>query len=312
MDNEKDSKNFIADIINEISKKDRLHSKKINENIQYITEHYPEQFHQLLSLVYAYFNNIHVPADKVAGDYLKMINDMRREGLYFYKTGKYRCENQSIAYEKVYSNKEVMSYYMNALLISQLLWKHHFELFIRFEEKLKTLFDKNAALKILDVGPGHGFFSFIVKKHFTKYKSIDIVDISETSLQMTKSIIGLDNNKINYTLKDIFEYDDAHKYDLILLGEVIEHLDKPKDILIKLSKLLNTNGVLWVTTPTNSPALDHVYLFNTKEEVIKLMQDSGLKVIDSCNFFAEDMDEEKAIKQRVTNLVGLFCKNTSL
>jgi hypothetical protein len=60
---------------------------------------------------------------------------------------------------------------------------------------------------------------------------------------------------------------------------------------------------LWITTPTNAPALDHVYLFNTKEEVVTLINDSGLETVASCNYFAEDMDEKTALKNKITNLI---------
>ena len=178
-----------------------------------------------------------------------------------------------------------------------------------FQSNLKTLFKGQSKLSILDIGPGHGFFSYLVKKEFPDYEKIDIVDISDTSLEMTKKIISFDGEKIKYTKKDIFDYDDSNKYDFIVLGEVLEHLDEPKQILIKLSKLLKPGGLLWITTPTNSPALDHVYLFKTKEEVLLLISDSGLETVDSCNYFAEDMDEQTALKNKITNLVGLFCKN---
>jgi 2-polyprenyl-3-methyl-5-hydroxy-6-metoxy-1,4-benzoquinol methylase len=126
---------------------------------------------------------------------------------------------------------------------------------------------------------------------------------------MTKKIIGLDGDKIKYIKKNIFDYEDTNKYDFIVLGEVLEHLDEPKEILVKLSKLLKPGGLLWITTPTNAPALDHVYLFNTKVEVVTLINDSGLETVASCNYFAEDMDEKTALKNKITNLVGLFCKN---
>lgn len=309
MKNIKNVIDFLTELVSEIEKKDKLHSKKINGNISYIKEHFPVQFNELLSLVNTYFINIGLDSERVASDYLKMIKDMRAEGLYFYKNGKYRCDNQHIANEYVYSKPEVMTYYMNALLVSQIMWKHHFNIFMYFQANLKTLFKNHAKLRILDIGPGHGFFSFLVKKEFPDYEKLDIVDISETSLEMTKKIIGFDGNKIKYTQKDIFEYNDSNKYDFIVLGEVLEHLDEPKQILIKLSKLLKPGGLIWITTPTNSPALDHVYLFKSKEEVLALILDSGMETVDSCNFFAEDMDEQTALKNKITNLVGLFCKN---
>ena len=73
--------------------------------------------------------------------------------------------------------------------------------------------------------------------------------------------------------------------------------------------MLNDGGLMWVTTPTNSPALDHVYLFHTKADVVALLEDAGLQVAAMCNYFAEDVDEATANKNKVTDLVGLFCKN---
>lgn len=309
MENTQNSMAFLVELVEEIAKKDRLHSKKIHGNISFIKENYPTQLEELMGLINIYFKSLKLDSSRIASDYLKMIKDMRTEGLYFYKHGKYRCDNQTIANEYVYSKPEVMTYYMNALLVSQVMWKHHFNIFMYFQSHLQPLFINHSKLSILDIGPGHGFFSYLIKKEFPDYKKIDIVDISDTSLEMTKNIIGFDEDKINYYKKDIFDYDDSNKYDFIVLGEVIEHLDNPKQILEKLARLLNPNGILWLTTPTNSPALDHVYLFKTKEEVFSLVKDSGLTIVDSCSYFAEDMDEETALKNKITNLVGLFCKN---
>lgn len=306
------AKEFLQQLIDEIAKKDRLHSKKINANIDTLSHSQPALYSELVELVRLYFSTRELSTERIATDYLKMIRDMRTEGLYFYKHGKYRCENQKIANEYVYSKPDVMSYYMHALLVSQILWKHHFNIFVHFQQQLKTLFPANAALKILDVGPGHGFFSFIVKKEFPAYSKIDIVDISETSLEMTKRILGTDQGKIKYTLSDIFDYQVSEKYDFIVLGEVIEHLDDPGAILMKLANLMHKEGLLWITTPTNSPALDHVYLFRDKEEVLTLIKNSGLDIVNSCNYFAEDMDEETALRNKVTNLVGLFAKNKAI
>ncbi len=309
MENKKNAFAFLTELADEIAAKDKLHSKKIAANISFLKQQFPEQFEELIGLVQGYFNNLQLTPSHIANDYLKMIRDMRTEGLYFYKEGKYRCENQHIANVNVYSRPEIMSYYMNALLVSQIMWKHHFNMFMYFQKRLKSLFQDQKELSILDIGPGHGFFSFIIKKEFPRYRKIDIVDISDTSLEMTKNILGYDADKIKYFKKDIFEYDDSNKYDFIVLGEVLEHLDEPKKILIKLSKLLNPNGFLWITTPTNSPALDHVYLFKTKDEILKLIDESGLSTVDVFNCFAEDVDEQTAIKNKITNLVGLFCTN---
>lgn len=305
----KDYQLFLNAILENIKLKDAFHFKKVNRNVHFLDHAYPEDFNNLQELIYNYFKAINISAETIAVDYVKMIHDMRKEGKYFYKYGTYRCKNQSEAYENVYSKAEVMSYYMNALLISQILWKHHFETFMFFKKEMKTVISQKENLRILDVGPGHGFFSFIIKKEFPNYEKLEIVDISETSLSMTQKILGYDGNKINYHHQDIFNYPDTEKYDFIVLGEVIEHLDEPILILKKLFDLLNDDGILWITTPTNSPALDHVYLFNTKNDVIILLEASGLQICSVSSFFSEDVDLDTALKIKATNLVGVFCKN---
>ena len=45
---------------------------------------------RLLAKENVYFKNLGLDSERVASDYLKMIKDMRTEGLYFYKHGKYR------------------------------------------------------------------------------------------------------------------------------------------------------------------------------------------------------------------------------
>jgi hypothetical protein len=92
------------------------------------------------------------------------------------------------------------------------------------------------------------------------------------------------------------------------MGEVLEHLDKPGEMLKKLSSLLYPNGVIWITTPTNAPAIDHVYLFNNKQEIIDLANDSCLEVIESFGCYAEEYLDEICEKRKVTQMVGLFCK----
>jgi len=181
-------------------------------------------------------------------------------------------------------------------------------MFTYFKENLKLYFRHNDEINILDVGPGHGFFSYLIKNTIPGFKRIDIVDISESSLIMTAEIIGKENDRISYYHEDIFNFNSSFKYDLIIIGEVIEHLDNPKEILKRLSDLLTDNGILWLTTPTNAPALDHVYLFRSKEDILNLIESSDLDVIDSFGYYAEDVTDEFAMKNKVTQLIGAFCK----
>ena len=299
---------FLNDVLSYIQKHDPLHYKKVKVNVSLLSKDYTKEFYMFLSLLHQFFNKQGINADKVAEQYLKMINDMRSEGVNFKREKKYSCANQYEAYLKVYSQPHIMEYYMNALLMSQVLWTHHFKMLMFFNEQLnKSML--NHVESVLDIGPGHGFFSYLVQSNIKTAKDIDIVDISDSSLAMTKSIIGDGNGKFRYYSRDIFKYESDKKYDLIILGEVLEHLDHPLDILKKLSTLLSDKGLLWLTTPTNAPALDHVYLFRSKKEITDLLTQGGLKVVREYGCYAEDVTEEMAIKFDISYLYGAFLRN---
>jgi 2-polyprenyl-3-methyl-5-hydroxy-6-metoxy-1,4-benzoquinol methylase len=299
---------FLNDVLNYIKEHDPLHYKKVRVNVDRLSKDYKKEFYTFLSLLYKFFSQKNIAADKVAEQYLKMINDMRMEGITFKREKKYSCANQHEAYLKVYSQPHIMEYYMNALLMSQVLWNHHFKMLMFFNEQLgKPLFSN--VNTVLDIGPGHGFFSYLVQSNIKTADDIDIVDISDSSLAMTKSIIGDGNGKFRYYNRDIFNYESDKKYDLIILGEVLEHLDHPLDILKKLSTLLSDKGMLWLTTPTNAPALDHVYLFRSKEEITDLLAEAGFKVEIEYGCYAEDVTEELAKKFDISYLYGAFLRN---
>jgi SAM-dependent methyltransferase len=298
---------FLEEILSTIQKEDSLHYKKVKKNIELLLPDHSSDFYKFLRLIHEYCQKRDLSPEKIARDYLKMVNDMRVEGMYFKKHRKYSCENQQQAYEKVYSNKDIMGYYMNALLLSQLLWVHHFKMLMFFNNQLNEDFLKNTKI-VLDVGPGHGFFSYLINEKLKSINTIDIVDISDGSLEMTHSIIGHGNGKIKYFNRDIFKYESSNKYDLIILGEVLEHLDDPLLILKKLHDLLNSTGYLWLTTPTNAPALDHVYLFRTKEDILQLLNTANFNVEHEFGCFAEDVAAEIAHKFDISYLYGSFLK----
>ncbi|MEE9372613.1 MAG: class I SAM-dependent methyltransferase [Saprospiraceae bacterium] len=300
--------NFVNVVVSTIQEKDKLHYKKISKNLKEIKLLYPEEYNELSGLLISYFKDLKVKPELVAEHYLLMINDMRLEGIKFKRTGQYSCANQQEAFEKVYSNKKIMNYYMNGLLLSQILWLHHFRMLIYFK-KMLALPILQSVEKVLDIGPGHGFFSFLVLKELKALKDIEIVDISEESLSMTKSIIGDGAGKITYYRKDIYDFSSTSKYDLVILGEVLEHLDDPKQILTKLRTLLSEEGFLWITTPTNAPALDHIYLFNNKEEIVELLEESNLYIIENFGCYAEEIDEALAKRFKISYLYGALLKS---
>jgi len=281
---------FLKEVLRIIAEKDPFHMKTLKRQVSLGRE-----FNELKEHICTYFETSGIEPSTVASDYLRMIGDMRREGGYFIQHDSYSCKNQAEAYQKVYSKPDVMRYYMNALLISQLLWKHHFNMLKYFRRTFDAFACYSLNYRVLDIGAGHGLFSWIIKTRRPNCARIDIVDLSDASLEMTRKMVGEDD--VHYLNQDISEINTELRYELIIIGEVLEHLDDPISVLKNISGLLSERGLLFFTVPTNAPAIDHVYLFRTKEDVLRMIDEAGLGWLSMYT----------AVADFQTQLIGAFC-----
>lgn len=220
-----------------------------------------------------------ITIDRLANSYLEMLDQMMYCRKEFITDGKYLTRRQAEAFTNTYDDEIVMTNYMLALALSQFLWKHHYLVFNYYKNIMQEI--KNHE-NILEVGSGHGLFLIEILKATNKTKIIDIVDISSSSINMTKGIIKSINknylDNINFFTSDINDYQTNKKYDFITMGEVIEHVDEPLTILRSLYNLLSDDGKLFITTCANCPAIDHVYYFRNVDEIKELVIKAGYNI----------------------------------
>ena len=95
---------------------------------------------------------------------------------------------------------------------------------------------KNDVKRYLEIGAGHGMYISEATKLLSSDTVYDVVDISPTSLEISKSFIA--KKDINYMLTDIYEYEPSEKYDFITMGEVLEHVEDPISLLKCVASLL--------------------------------------------------------------------------
>lgn len=99
---------------------------------------------------------------------------------------------------------------------------------------------------ILEVGSGFGYLTYAIHQ-----KGYDIrgVDISATAVAEATNTFGA-----LYECADVFDFYKNHleEYDLIILTEVIEHLEHPVAFMECLYKMLKKGGKIFVTTPNKS------------------------------------------------------------
>lgn len=151
----------------------------------------------------------------------------------------------------------------------------------------------------LDVGVGHGEY-FVLAINHTSYKKYIGIDISPTCVQLCRTMVKqrvVDKTKyIEIKEQDLFTYD-GPKCDAVVLGEILEHVEKPRLFLEKVHEIANDAAFIYVTTVVNGPAKDHIYLFRTIEEVEKMYVSSGFGIADRLICPSHGCTLERAVKR---------------
>lgn len=248
-----------------------------------------------------YYENLGVSIKEQAQAYLVCLNDTLNETKYFLenKGQRYRYSTFDEVKNKVYFNEIYMKDYMIGLALSSFIWETHIKVRKFFVEYLQTLNKDNKLY--LEIGPGHGeFFARALK--LDKFKRYLGIDLSPTSIQMTKDIITYQaKDKISqceFLCEDFYTTKRNVYAELIVIGEILEHLEKPLIFLQKVKNLLAPNGDIFVTVPINAPAIDHIYLFSHPDEVRALFAKANLTIKKEQCFMANDYSLEKALKYK--------------
>ena len=119
-------------------------------------------------------------------------------------------------------------------------------------------------LKILDVGCGGGIICEPLARLGAKVTGIDFApnNIIAAKIHSKKNKL-----KINYINKDIEKSELDEKFDIILMFEVLEHLDNWKKTIKKIKKNLNKNGLIIIST-INRNLLSKLFAINIAENIL--------------------------------------------
>lgn len=298
----------VNDIVDLMSTKNPLHAKEIRKYINSCENDFLEFANSYLDKYISHLASANINLEFIVDSYLFVVEETFKEQIRFFKTGKYKHSSFNEVYENVYANREYMFKYMVGLALTQFFWKNHKNIFLFFKRHII----KVSGTDYLEIGPGHGLYlSEAIKSE--NFKSFTAVDISETSLNMCKSIVGfqdVNTNNVKYKLMDIYDYEAKTLYDFISIGEVLEHIETPDKIMEKLYELLTKGGIAFVTTCVNAPAIDHIYLFNNVDEIRHLLRSCNFKIKDELVLpYGDYTLEETSRKKLAINYCALISKS---
>lgn len=289
-------------MLEKVAETDPLHGKKVKADLADFDEAFYSKADSFITRFEDYLGKRGHTLDYGIDCYFKMIADVRNETKHFVRTGEYTSKSFDEVNQRVYNNPDVMEYYMNGLLLSQFLWAHHYTILNYFTDNLPKF--AGHLNKYLEMGGGHGLYISEAIRLLNKEAKFDLIDISPSSIEASRVLINNDN--VQYTLSDIFKISRQGEYDFITMGEVLEHVEDPVALLAKLGEMLRSKGRMFITTPTNAPAIDHISLFKNADDIRKVIDAAGFNILDELCVYSEKVTPQKAEKFKIAMMYAAF------
>ena len=233
--------------------------------------------------------------DYLAECYLTILGDTIDEQLYFREEGHYRHSTFAEVAESVYHDRDYMDRYMYGLAITTFLWPTH----VAMARFLRRTMPRDKTGRYLEVGPGHGFL-LLSAMELGSFDEFLGIDLSAASVAQTQSIVDHfhPGAPARVELQDFLEADGLvpGSFDAIVMGEVLEHVEAPEVFLRRIAELARNDAYIFVTTCINAPAVDHIYLWRTTDELERMITDSGLSIVEPLRlpYEGKSLEESRA------------------
>jgi 2-polyprenyl-3-methyl-5-hydroxy-6-metoxy-1,4-benzoquinol methylase len=161
----------------------------------------------------------------------------------------------------------------------------------------------------LEIGPGHGYYmtTAVTQGAFDSFVG---VDISEASIAQTRAMIDFfapqSSPRIDLQHCDFLDAGSlkAGSFDAVVMGEVLEHVEKPDVFLRRIHELARPGAFVYVTTCVNAPAVDHIYLWRSTKDLEAMIADCGFSIKEALRLPYEGRTLEQAEKQALSTNVA--------
>lgn len=111
--------------------------------------------------------------------------------------------------------------------------------------------DRLKGKTLLDIGCGFGRFSFLAARRARRVVGLDMTERALSVAAVLRESIGASN--VEFVLSDIEGYDPGPaRFNVIVLGGVLEHVIDPTPIFERIGKMLAKNGTLVINSPSEA------------------------------------------------------------
>ena len=178
------------------------------------------------------------------------------------------------------------------------------EAFWGIKKGLEALVPDKKTTKILELGSGLGYLTYALTKEGYNIEGLDIS--SEAVAQANKTFGDY------YVCADVHKYalEKPEAYDIVILTEVIEHIEEPIAFMESIKKLLRKDGHMIVTTPnktlipsdivwdTEAPPVHHWWFSENSMQYMAKTLHLETEFIDFTKYYFNHPEAYKTNKRR--------------
>jgi 2-polyprenyl-3-methyl-5-hydroxy-6-metoxy-1,4-benzoquinol methylase len=103
----------------------------------------------------------------------------------------------------------------------------------------------------------------------------------------------------------------AAGFDAIVMGEVLEHVEQPDLFMKRICGLAAKDAYIFITTCIDAPVIDHIYLFESTQQIADLFTVCGLSIVEELFLPYEGTTLEESLARRLPISVAYVLKRAA-
>jgi 2-polyprenyl-3-methyl-5-hydroxy-6-metoxy-1,4-benzoquinol methylase len=217
-------------------------------------------------------------AHAAKGYALFAIDHLRRQRQ-FERDRRYAVKSYDEAAAQVYLDEAYMRMrYLPGMLIAHFVWLHEYHHMRFFDSAFVSQLQLRADPVFAEVGVGSGVYSRRVLQQVPSARGTgyDISPSSKAFAEDHMRAFGLED-RYEGVLADAMA-DPMQPVEWLICIEVLEHLEDPTAWLRRLRETVIPGGRAFITAALNAAQLDHIYLYESSEDVIQHLEAAGFAV----------------------------------
>lgn len=199
------------------------------------------------------------------------------------RSGSYRATDYDAIRKAVYDNDEYMaSTYYPALLLSYIASPNYRHILRSLDRTLQG-WKARGVRNIVDIASGHGLLLLYSLKVIEGATGLS-VDSSPVASRFSLSLqqaTGWGSQRFSTATKDLLAdaQDSTETFDAAICCELLEHIPNPGAVLERIRQSLVPGGAFFVSAAVRMESIDHLTYFATTDEVSRLLEAAGFKVL---------------------------------